>query len=103
MLVVLGYDLSVARISSQVDRKCDELFANDILWAVNDELVDKRDALGVGEGRFEFVLLAQVVQQLEDQSTVAWRFKDLDELWNQAVFIDLVTTFLVEGDVKEQP
>ena len=68
MLIVLGHDLCIARIGSQVDGKGDKFFAYNGLWTVDNELVDDRNALSVGESCLELVFLTHVVKELENES-----------------------------------
>lgn len=66
MLVVLCYYFGVSGVRSQVNSQGNQLFADNVLWAVNYELVNQRNALSVCKCGFELVLLTKVVQQLQD-------------------------------------
>ena len=74
MLVVLRHNLSVSRVRCQIHGQGNEFLAYDWLRAVDNELVDDRNALSVSKGSLEFVLLRHVVEQLEDKGAEAWRF-----------------------------
>ena len=66
VLVVLSYYFGISGVRSQVNSQGNQLFADNVLRAVNYELVNQRNALSVGKCGFELVLLTKVVQQLQD-------------------------------------
>lgn len=74
VLVVLSHDLSITRVSRQVDGQGDKLFSDDWLWAVDNELVDNGDALCVRECCLKLIFLGHVVEELEDESAETRRF-----------------------------
>jgi len=74
VLVVLSHDLSITRVSRQVDGQGDKFFSDDWLRAVDDELVDNGDALCVRECCLKLIFLGHVVEELEDESAETRRF-----------------------------
>lgn len=66
MLVVLGHNLSITRIRGKIHCKSDKFFADYRLRAVYYKLEHDRDALCIGESRFEFVFLRHMIQEFED-------------------------------------
>jgi len=60
-LAFLSHDLSVKAIGGQVDAEGNQLFSNNGLWAVDDQLEAERDALGVGESSLQLVFLTQMI------------------------------------------
>ena len=102
VLVVLSHDLSITRVSRQVDGQGDKFFSDDWLRAVDDELVDNGDALCVRECCLKLIFLGHVVEELEDESAETRRFQNLYELRNHTCVIDLITNLSIKRKVEEQ-
>lgn len=102
MLVILCHDLSITRVSRQVDGQGNKFFSDNWLWAVDNELVDNGDALCVRECCLKFIFLGHVVEELEDESAETWRFQNLYELGNHTSVIDLITNLSIKRQVEEQ-
>ena len=78
MLIVLGHDLCIARISRQVDGKCDKFLADNGLRTVDNELVDDWNTLSVGERCLELVFLTHVVEELQNERAETGSFQNFN-------------------------
>ena len=78
MLIVLGHDLCIARISCQVDGKGDKFFADNGLWTVDNELVDNWNTLSVGERCLQLVFLTHVVEELQNERAQTGSFQNFN-------------------------
>jgi len=66
MLVVLGNNLCIARVGSQVDSQCDQFLAYYWFRTVDDKLINKRDTFCICKCRLKLVLLRKVVKQFKN-------------------------------------
>ena len=67
------------------------------------QLVDQGNTLSVGESCLELILLGQMVEKLEDESSEAWSLQDLDKLGNETLVIDLTSNLCIERQIEQQP
>ena len=65
-LPVLSQHVCVSLVCCQIDSQCYQLFTYDGLWAVDYQLVDEGDTVGVGESSFGFILQTQMIQQFDN-------------------------------------
>lgn len=72
-----------------------------MLRGVNNELVHKRNAIRVGEGRLSFIFETQMIEQLDDLRSKSWSLKCVDKLWNHTLIIHLNSNLLVKTEVEE--
>ena len=61
-LSIASEHLSVSLIRCQIDSETDQLLADDRLRAVNDKLINERDAISESERSLGLILLTQVVK-----------------------------------------
>jgi len=102
-LAFLSHDLSVTAIGSQIDTESDQLFTNDRLWTVDDQLEAERDAFGVGESCLQLVFLTQMIQYFQNECTEAGSFEDLNQLGNHSTVVHVHLKLWVKRQVKEEP
>ena len=69
---------------------------------MDNQLVTEGDTLSVGESGFEFVLLREVIQDLEDEGTETGCLQDLDQFGDQAAVIHMGAQLSVKAQVEEQ-
>ena len=70
---------------------------------MNDELINKRDAISESESSLRFVLLTQMVKELNNLSSEPRCFKSVHKLRDHTCVSHPDSNFLVERQIKQSP